>query len=130
MDSIHGSWTSAGCGPWWTGHHGRSWCSPELGLAVALGHGGLPQGGEKKEGVTGSLFWLVPRLGRRRGGGAPAAELQLRRAMAWARWGLRGELEMWGSSPRVGRPFIGRRRGGRGRVPLMAGVEGASMLRV
>jgi hypothetical protein len=34
---------------------------------------------------------------------------------------------VWGSSPRAGRPFIGRRRGGGGRVPSMVGVEGASM---
>jgi hypothetical protein len=33
-----------------------------------------------------------------------------------------------GSSPRVGRPFIWRRRGGGGQVPSMAGVEGPSML--
>jgi hypothetical protein len=37
---------------------------------------------------------------------------------------------VWGSSPRVGRPFIGRRGGGGGRVPSMAGVDGASMLPV
>jgi hypothetical protein len=35
---------------------------------------------------------------------------------------------VWGYSLRVGQPFIGRRRGGGGRVPSMAGVEGASML--
>jgi hypothetical protein len=74
MDSVHGSWTSAGGGPWWTAHHGRPWRSPELSLAAALGHGSLPRGGEE-EGAMGSLFWLVPRLGRRRDGGAPAVEL-------------------------------------------------------
>jgi hypothetical protein len=79
MDSVHGSWTSVGRGPWWTGHHGQPWSSPELGLAAAPGHGGLPRGGEKKEGATGSLIWLIPRLGRRRGGGAPAVEPRLKR---------------------------------------------------
>jgi hypothetical protein len=34
---------------------------------------------------------------------------------------------VWESSPRAERPFIGRRRGGGGRVPSMAGVEEASM---
>jgi hypothetical protein len=78
-------------------------------IKAAPGHGGLLRGGEK-EGATGSLFWLVLRLGRWRGGGASVVELRLRRAMAWAWWGLReGELEVWGSSPRVGRPFIGHR---------------------
>jgi hypothetical protein len=37
---------------------------------------------------------------------------------------------VWGSSPRAGRPFIGRRQGGGGRVPSMAGIEGAPMLPV
>jgi hypothetical protein len=46
-----------------------------------------------------------------------------------ARWGLReGELEVWGSSPGAGWPFIGQRRGGGGRVPSMTGVEGVLML--
>jgi hypothetical protein len=65
MDLVHVSWTSTGCGPWWTSHHDRSWSSPELGLAAAPGHGDMSQGGEKKECATRSLIWLIPRLGRR-----------------------------------------------------------------
>jgi hypothetical protein len=84
MDSIHGSWTWAGRGPWWTSHHGRPWSSLELGLAAVPSHGGLPQIGEKKEGTMGSLIWLIPRLGRRRGGGPLMVEHRLKRAVAWA----------------------------------------------
>jgi hypothetical protein len=84
MDSVHGSWTSVERGPWWIGHHGQSRSSPELGLAVALGHGGFPRVGEKKEGTTGNLIWLIPRLGRRRGGGTLTAEPRLERVVAWA----------------------------------------------
>jgi hypothetical protein len=65
MDSVHGSWTSAVRGPWWTGQHSQPWSSPELGLVAPSGHRGLPRGGEKKEGTMGSVFWLVTRLGRR-----------------------------------------------------------------
>jgi hypothetical protein len=91
---------------------------------AAPGHGGLPRGGEKMEGATGILFFLVPRLGRRRGGGAPAVKHRLRRATMWARWGLReGELELWGTSSGVGQPFIGWRRGEGGRVPSIFSIE-------
>jgi hypothetical protein len=83
MDSVHGSWTNAWRGPWWTGHHGRPWSSSELSLEAAPGHGGLPRGGEKKEGTMRSLIWLIPRLGRRRGSGTSAVEPQLRRAAVW-----------------------------------------------
>jgi hypothetical protein len=56
-------------------------------------------------------------------------ELLLRWATAWAQWGLRErELEVWGSSPGAGQPFIGRRQGGGGRVPSMASIEGALIL--
>jgi hypothetical protein len=58
-------------------HHGRPWSSSELGLAPAPGHDGLPRGGEKKKGATGNLFWLVPRLGRWRGGGVEGASMLL-----------------------------------------------------
>jgi hypothetical protein len=84
MDSVHVSWTSAGRGPWWTDHHGRPWSSLELGIAAAPGHGGLPRGGEKKEGAAGSLIWVILRLGRQRGGGVGVVEPQLGRAAAWA----------------------------------------------
>jgi hypothetical protein len=94
MDSVHGSGTSAGRGPWWTNHHGWPWSIMEFGVVAAPGHGCLPRGGEK-EGGTGIQLCQIPRHGRRRGGGAPAVKLRLQRAMVWALWGLReGELEV------------------------------------
>jgi hypothetical protein len=82
------------------------------------GGGGEGRVGELNDGVTasrevveghltgaGALAWM--------GGGQGTA-----RAQPWLGWE---------SSPRAGRPFIGRRRGEGGRVPSMAGVEGASM---
>jgi hypothetical protein len=39
-------------------------------------------------------------------------------------------MEVCGSSSGAGRSFIGRWRGGGGRVPSMVGVEGALMLPV
>jgi hypothetical protein len=45
----------------------------EVWPSVAPGHGGMPWGGEK-EGTTGSLFWLVSRLGRRRTDGGTFAQ--------------------------------------------------------
>jgi hypothetical protein len=92
--------------PWWTAHHGRLWSSPKLSLAAALSHGGFPQGGEKKEGTTGSLFWLVPRLGKRRGGSAVGTF-------------TRDGLAFYRAEARRGRPSA-----------FNGGVEGASILPV
>jgi hypothetical protein len=65
-----------GLGPWLVDQHMTlsmvdwpPWPAVELTEAwpsVAPGHGVMLWGGEKKEGATGSLFWLVSRLGRRR----------------------------------------------------------------
>jgi hypothetical protein len=45
MDSVHGSWTSAGvAGPPWTPPVADGKSSPELGLAAASGHGGSSRG--------------------------------------------------------------------------------------
>jgi hypothetical protein len=68
MDSFHRPWTGAGRSPWWTNHHGRPWSSPELALAAALGHGGLPRGGGNDEVLIGLWFWASPKKDRRCGG--------------------------------------------------------------
>jgi hypothetical protein len=98
----------------------------------ASGHSGVrelrPRGGGE-EGRAGELNGGVAAAreaveGRLTGGGASAQKgdgegtLRAKRERA---------LEVWESSPRVGQAFIGRRRGGGGRAPSMAGVEGASM---
>jgi hypothetical protein len=127
VDSVHGSWTSAGCGPCWTGHHGRPWSSSELGLAAALSHGGLPRGGDNEEGTTRIRFCLLPRLERQRGGSAPVVELWLQAAAVrtWQRKGT-GWTGAWRASLRSGRPFIGAGGEARGwgclQWPAMNGV--------
>jgi hypothetical protein len=63
---------------------GGSGGSPELLLPADSGHGGLMKDGEMEEGATGTWFCLLPRLGRRRGGGAPAVVPQLHAAAVWA----------------------------------------------
>jgi hypothetical protein len=109
---AHG--TSAGRGRRWTDHHGQPWSSPELGLAAAPSHGCLPRGGEKKEGATGTQFCLVPWLGRRRGGGAPVAGLQLEAAAMRARQRGGGKSMVWEFFVGVGGPFIRLGEGHRG----------------
>jgi hypothetical protein len=120
VDLVHKLWTSAGHDPWWTGQHGCPWSSLELGLVAALGHGYLPRCGKKKEGATRIQFCLVPRLGRRQGGGALAVELRLRRATTWVQQRGGGDkLMVWECSIGVGGSFyrVGEgRRGGEGGV--------------
>jgi hypothetical protein len=48
-----------------------------------LATGGPMWDGENEEGIMGIRFCLLPRLGRRRGGGTLAEELHLEMAMAW-----------------------------------------------
>jgi hypothetical protein len=59
--------------------------SPELGLAAAPGHGGLPQGWRREGRDVAQPGDHSPELERRRGGGAPAAGLRLQAATAQAR---------------------------------------------
>jgi hypothetical protein len=100
----------------------------------------LPRSGAHRSSASGNsgAQELRPRGGgeeRRAGelnGGVAAAreamEGRLTGGGASARKGDdEGALEVWESSPRAGQAFIGRRRGGGGRAPSMAGVEGASM---
>jgi hypothetical protein len=72
VDSVHGSWTSAGRGPLWTGHHGWPWKSPELGLVAASGHD-VGTVGTKRRRVGGvgiftgggaAFYWAKARRGR------------------------------------------------------------------
>jgi hypothetical protein len=105
VDSVHGSWTSAWRCPWWTDHHGRPWCSTDLGLVAALGHGCLPRGGEKKEGTTGIQLCLVP---RRDGVGAMGTK---RRRVGGVGTFTGGGAVFYRAKVRPGRPgaFNGRR---------------------
>jgi hypothetical protein len=58
---------------------GRS--SPELGLTVAQGHGGLPRRHGRQEGSTGTLVVGSPRAEGRRGGlAAMGSEARWRRS--------------------------------------------------
>jgi hypothetical protein len=87
------------------------WSAVELTEARTSGRSGLsglPRGGDNEEGATGIRFCLLPRLGRRRGGGTPGAKLRLRMAMTQVKQMVgRGELGVWGASPGSGLPFIG-----------------------
>jgi hypothetical protein len=124
VDQVHGSVYRAG-----PVHHGpvtiaARGSSPELGLRP-LWCPRAPTNG-----------WGRGRMGRRaqrrghRGlwGGGGLSHRRQSLSSEGRRCGLReGVLEVWGSSPRARQPFIGRRRGEGGRVPSIAGVEGASM---
>jgi hypothetical protein len=57
-------------GQWWTDNHAQPWSSSELSVAAALGHGGLPRGGENNKEMSGVRFWSSPKMERRRCGGA------------------------------------------------------------
>jgi hypothetical protein len=57
--------------------------SPELGLAAAPGHGGLPRGWRQEGRDAARLGDHSLELRRRRGGGTPAVGLRLQAAMAW-----------------------------------------------
>jgi hypothetical protein len=69
----------------WTKHMAMAGSSPEFLLPDDSGHGGPTRVGEKEKGATRVRLCLLPRLGRCRGGGAPAVVFRLRRATAWAR---------------------------------------------
>jgi hypothetical protein len=56
-------------GPPWTLTVAGGRSSPELDLAAAPGHGGLPRRHERQEGGTGSLVVGSPRAVRRASGG-------------------------------------------------------------
>jgi hypothetical protein len=53
VDPVHGSWTIAGHGPWWTDHQGRPQSSMELDGVATPGRGGFADRREM-EGAT----WL------------------------------------------------------------------------
>jgi hypothetical protein len=76
VDSVHGSVDRAGVAD------DRG--SPELGLTTTPGRSGLPRGWQQEGRDVARLGDRPPGLGRRRGGGAPAAGLRLQAAMAWA----------------------------------------------
>jgi hypothetical protein len=91
VDSVHGSWTSAGRGPRWTDHHGRPQSSTELGRAVALELDGPPEVAQRGEGCTGSPSQASPRRGQRR---ARHSEETVKEALSACRaWAQREEKE-------------------------------------
>jgi hypothetical protein len=66
---------------------GRS--SPELGLAAAPGHGGLPRRRERQEGSTGTLVAGSPRAEGRRGGPVVVGNEARRRCLVCEPFGER-----------------------------------------
>jgi hypothetical protein len=64
VDSVHGSWTSTGCGPLWTDHHGQPQSLTVLGRAAAPGHSSPPEVAQRGEGCTGSPSLASPGRGR------------------------------------------------------------------
>jgi hypothetical protein len=60
VNSVHGSWTSAGWGPRWTQNRGGGGGSPELLLLAGAGHDGSSCGGENEGELTGFRFdfWI------------------------------------------------------------------------
>jgi hypothetical protein len=65
IDSIHGSWTSAGHGPWWIDHHGRPQSSMELGRVVTPGHDNIAARRENGGGDVAQSRDCSLRLGQR-----------------------------------------------------------------
>jgi hypothetical protein len=116
MDPVHGSWTIAGRGPWWTDHHGRPQSSMELDWVATPRRGGFAARRENGGGDVAQPGDCSLGLEQRRGGGAPAAGLRLEAAMMWARQrGGGDELMVQECSVGArGGPFIGLGEGHRG----------------
>jgi hypothetical protein len=80
---------------WWTDHDGLGGGSPELSLAAAPGHSGLPRGWQHDGGDVVRLGDCSPELGWRRGGGAPTAGLRLQAATVRVRMRRGGGEVKW-----------------------------------